>query len=411
MKNKRKLVFTVLLVLLILANIGILSYYFANSREVQVGDSRISSDGNLVGYEQTSMNKGQTVLYQLALYDLKNGKTDYPFNKVMQPGDQPINLAGFGKKEAEVILTRGNVLGIFQKADTGFEVIRLALAGITANPEKKETDRISDPLEEKGIKLGFREVTINKPDRIFNLTTKNEIKSQDIPDRLYFGNSIVINFEGKTYYIIIAEKQPDAFKITKASLTPTLLNESESQKLKSVLPEGTAIYFYNPEEKLLAALLNCDDDLSTFINDILGLPLKDKIVFIQKGKVLLFDLKKPGIEKEFSLKNDVKDRKLFRPFIQKIVSTVENESMLFIANGEEILEYDVAKNEEKSVAKPGNGIIHHVDSSRDGSSLVVESFADGMNSIFLIDRESGASRLLVKDRKIFINPAWYKVSN
>ena len=411
MKNKRKLVFTILLVLLILANIGILSYYLTNSREVQMGDSRINSDGNMVGYEQTSMNKGQMVLYQIALYDLKTGKTDFPFNKVIQSGDQPINLTGFGKKESEIILTRGNVLSIFQNEGKGFEVIRLALTGSTATSEKNEPDKISGPLGQKGIQLGFREVVINRPNRFFNLVTKNEVKSQDIPDRISFGNSIVLNFEGKPYYLIIAEKQPKPLKITDVSLTPVPLNEVESQKLQSVLSEGISIYFYNPEAKLLAVLLQCEGDLNTFINDILALPSKDKIVFIQNRKVLLFDLKKPGIEKEFSLKKDVKDHKLFRPFQQQIVCKTENESMLFVANGEEILEYDVSKNEEKIIAKPGNGIIHHVDSSGDGSTLVVESFINGKNNIFLVNRESGASRLLVKDKKMFINPACYKSSN
>lgn len=411
MKNKRKLVFTILLVLLILANIGILSYYFANNREVQTGGSRISPDGNLVGYEQTSLNKKLVVLYQLALYDLKTKKTDYPFNKVINPADQPTNLEGFGKKESEVILTRGNVLSIFQKAGTGFEVIRIALAGSAAGSEKKEPEQNSGPLGQKGIQLGFRDVTINKPDRIFNMATRNELKTQNIPDRLAFGNTIVLNFEGKPYYLIIAEKQPQALKITEKSLTPTPLNETELQELKSLLPNEIAVYFYNPEEKLLAVLINCSGELDAFINNILGLPSKDKIVFVQNRKVLLFDLKKPGIEKEFSLKNDVKDRRLFRPFRQQIVCKVENESMLFVANGEEILEYDIDKSEEKIIAKPEEGIIHHVDSSADGSSLVVESFANGKNSIFLVNRESGASRLLVKDKKMFVNPAWYRASN
>ncbi len=410
MKNKRKLVFTILLILLILANIGILSYYLANSRELKIGDSRISPDGNIVGYEQTSQNKDQVILYQLAINNLKTGKTEYPFNKIIRSGDQPINLAGFGKKDAEVILTRGNVLSIFQKGDSGFEVIRLAMTATQVDPVKKEPDKISDPLGQKGIQLGFREVTINKPDRIFNLTTKTEVRSSDIPDRLSFGNTIVMNFDEKPYYLIIAEKQPQAQKITESSLTPTLLDETESQNLKSVLSEGISIYFYNPEKKLLAVLLNCNGDLNTFIGDILALPSKDKIVFIQNNKVLLFNLNKPGIEKEFSLKNDIKDRKLFRPFRQQIVCSTENKNTLFIANGEEILEYDVGKSEEKIIAKPENGIIHHVDSSADGSSLVVESFADGKNSIFLVNRESGASRLLVKDKKTFINPVWYKSS-
>ena len=408
MKNKRKTFFIVVLVLLILINIGLVSYYFSNRYQSRIGNAHISPGGESVAFEQTLIGKKKQVLFQLILQNLKSKEAEVMFSKILSPNDQPLNLQGFGADDSQLVLNRGNLLSIFENKGVGFEVIRLAFSDKKAKPGEKNNETSSDLLGTKGVRMGFKVVNINKPDRLINLPAKTEIQGKDLPDRLSFGNMTVINFENKAYYLIIAEKTPKGFNIKKSSLEPVPLNEEESKKFYSNLPEKIAVYLYNPEKKSLYVLVECEDSLDKFIENMSILPQKSRILFIQNQKVSLYKLESPELEKEFPLEEKIDGRKLFRPFKQQIVSATATEEEIFIASGKNIIRYEIDKGKEEAVTKPGQGIIHSVDSDAAGKKLVVESFSDGRNHICILEVSNGKLNKIVSDSNIFIFPAAFK---
>lgn len=406
--NKKKTGLIIILIFLVLISVGLLIYYKNNIRQTEVGNAHISPKGDAVAYERVFKDrKNKKIIYLVGIYDIKTGKTEYVLQQKLPEVGEYLSILGFGYDKNDLILSRSDslVLKVPDLQDKK-ETIRLKWG---RKSEVGEPDKgVPCSLWDRGLKMLLKDHYINKPAKLVSLVKNKEVKGDNLPDRINFEKSLRVEFQKKPYYLILTQKPAKGEFMTETSLSPIPVTGEKASIINDVLGSTPAVFYYNPEEKLIVRLFDYKDPLESLIYNMCNIPKKEAVLFTHDNKATLVGLSSPPkILKEFSPEGGVSGKNLTEtyPFRKKTSVASEKGDKVYLIDSKKVTCYNLDSNEEKIIHEVKEGVLHNIDLSRDGGMLVLEWYDGKKNHICYLDLSSGQFKPIIEDEAKFINPA------
>ncbi|MCD4785108.1 MAG: hypothetical protein K8T10_14935 [Candidatus Eremiobacteraeota bacterium] len=406
--NKKKIGLIIILVFLVLISVGLLIYYKNNIRQTEVGNAHISPEGDAVAFERVFKDrKNKKIIYLVGIYDMKTGKTEYILQRKLPEVGEYFSVLGFGDNRNDLILSRSDSLvAKIPDLQNKKETIRLKWGRKGEIGERNED--IPDFLRNRDIKVSLKDHYINKPAKLVSLVKNKEVKGDNLPDRINFGKSLKVEFKEKPYYLILTQKPATGEFMSETSLSPIPITGEKVNIIIDVLGANPAVFYYNPEEKLVVRLFDYNDPLENLIYNMCVIPGKEAVLFTCDNKATLVNLSSPPkIIKEFPLKKGVPGKNLTGayPFLKKSSVSSKKGDKIYLIDGKKIIGYNLENDNESIVHEVKDGILHNIDLSRDGGVLVLEWHDNKKNHICYLDLSSGQFKPIIEDEASFINPA------